>query len=164
MTLDHLISATVYKGYTLVPVNTIGEGKSIPIPDTSTLPDDHIVLSYDSSRTQITLHLQHTLISETLVITSQGQKLYRGLIQGYTEYVQDSLQADSVYTFEIWTENAQGQKSEVQYFQMRTRKEREDKAVEPIEDKVDTLPVEEHQSSVDSTKPDKGDQNDHSKK
>lgn len=123
-TILNLQSAMKYAGYKVVPVNTTGEGTSMTIPNFTTKPSNKMELSYDSTRSDATLHFKHSLSNETLVITSQDQELYRGTIKYFTEYKQDRLQAGSTYTFTIWTENSRGEKSDEEIFKVQTKTDR----------------------------------------
>lgn len=142
--LSSLATATRYKGYTVVPVNTTGEGRSMPIPDVVTLPDPKFNLTFDSTRTSVTIHIDHTLEAEVFVIASQGQELFRGSAKEYHSFVQNQLQPDSTYTFEVWTENELGDQSEKQSIVTRTKKERESVVVqESKEDATEATLIEE---------------------
>lgn len=157
--INQLYSATGYSGYTVVPLNATGEGKAMPVPTVETLPDGEIALSYDSTRTSITLTLKHDLTAEILVIASQGQELYRGSANGYNEYMKDRLQPDATYTFNVWTENKHGDQSNMQTLQAKTKKERADVVVEvPVNDtkqpEVTQVPVIADPDPVDEKQPD----------
>lgn len=157
--IDHLHSATRYSGYTVVPVNATGEGKAMPVPTVETLPDGTITLSYASTRTAITLHLQHKLSTETLVIALQGQELYRGSANGYNKYIQDRLQPDETYTFNVWTENDQGDQSNMQTLHAKTKKERaegvaEAPATDTKQPEVTEEPIVVDPDPIDKKEPD----------
>ncbi|TKJ87212.1 hypothetical protein PaeCFBP13512_18490 [Paenibacillus sp. CFBP13512] len=142
--LSALSTATRYTGYTVVPVNTTGEGRAMPIPDVVTLPDPKFSLTFDSTRTSVTIHVDHTLDAEIFVIASQGHELFRGSAKGYHQFVQDQLHPDSIYTFEVWTENELGNQSEKQSIVTRTKKERESIVVqESKQDDAEATLIEE---------------------
>lgn len=122
--IDQLSSATLYADYSIVPINNAGEGTAMSVPNWVTLPDNTMTISHESTRNSITLHLQHNLTAETLVIASAGKELYRGKAEGYTEFVQSELSPDALYTFKVWTENSAGQVSKVQVLKIYTNKER----------------------------------------
>ncbi len=132
--LEQLESAVRYTDYTVVPVNSTGEGKAMKVPSWVTLPDNTMDISYESTRDRVTLLLQHQLHNEQLVIASQGTELYRGSIQNMDSFMQDRLSAGGTYTFSLWTENELGQASKPHEIVTYTKKER----VQPI-----TPPAEE---------------------
>ncbi|WP_411347067.1 fibronectin type III domain-containing protein [Paenibacillus sp. WLX2291] len=149
--IKQLHSATRYSDYTVVPVNSTGEGKAMLVPTVETLPDGEIALSYDSTKTSITLNLKHDLTAEILVIAAQSQELYRGTINGYAQYVQDRLQPDSIYTFNVWTENENGDRSEVLTLPIKTKKEREELVTEAPAKEMPAPEVTEEPVISDST-------------
>ncbi|WP_322906032.1 S-layer homology domain-containing protein [Paenibacillus sp. SGZ-1009] len=153
--IDKLSSATSYAGYTIVPINDTGAGKPIPVPAWVTLPDSTIKISYDSTRDSITLHLQHSLTAEKLVVAEDGKELYRG--SAISTFVQDGLSPGSAYTFKVWTENAAGQSSQAQLLEIHTHKNRiikpEVPALQQLQPIVDE-PIQSEQTVVPSSQED----------
>ncbi|ARR10748.1 fibronectin type III domain-containing protein [Paenibacillus bovis] len=146
ITLSELDSAQAYSKYIVVPYNSTGEGKPMTVPTFVTKPSPDYTATYTSSRSEVSLDLQHQLDHEILVIASQGKELYRGPVKDYHAYKQDRLQPSSIYTFEIWTENEAGDRSPVVELETRTKKEREtvieQKADTPIDIETPAEPVE----------------------
>lgn len=154
--IEQLSSATSHDGYTVIPVNDSGEGKAMPVPSWETLPDGQMTITHESTRNSITLHLQHQLAAETLVIAEGGKELYRGKAEGYTEFVQSELSPDSLYTFKIWTENAEGQASKAQELKIFTRKERIVQQNVPTTPEIQPIidePVQPEQTTAPSNEP-----------
>ncbi|WP_322922264.1 S-layer homology domain-containing protein [Paenibacillus campi] len=153
--IDKLSSATSYAGYTIVPTNDTGAGKPMPVPAWVTLPDSTFKISYDSTRNSVTLHLQHSLTAETLVVAEDGKELYRG--SAISTFVQDGLSPGSAYTFKVWTENAAGQSSQAQLLEIHTHKNRiikpEVPALQQLQPIVDE-PIQSEQTVVPSSQED----------
>lgn len=122
-TIKELTSATRYTGWTIVPYNSAGSALPLTVPNIETLPSDQVKISIaDQTKKEITLLLEHELVHEMIVITLNGKEIYRG--QDHS-FVATSLQPDKKYTFKVWTENKQGDRSSVISYTAKTNKERE---------------------------------------
>lgn len=131
-TIHSLESATAYSNYTVVPFNDAGEGTKMNVPTFVTKPSNDYKLSYDSDRNSVTIHIDHSANTGTLVVASQGKELFRGPIQDIKDYVVDRLQPGSTYTFEIWMENELNERSEPQILEARTSREKAPKVEEIV--------------------------------
>ncbi|MEW4372918.1 OmpL47-type beta-barrel domain-containing protein [Paenibacillus kandeliae] len=138
--ISGLPSASMITGYTVVPVNSAGNGRALLVPDTMTKPDATFSVSYESTRSTVTLHIAHDLTQEQFVIERQGQEIYRGTSEGFQQYTQEHLQSGSEYTFHIWTENKYGEQSAVVQIVTKTKNEHEASSDEQLADQSSILP------------------------
>lgn len=121
--LDKLSSATSYEGWYIVPLNTAGKGQNLNILSFETLPSNQFkIIDSDSTRSMVTLNIEHSLVKEQLVIELNNKIVFRGLTDIFT---QDKLKADQSYVFKIWSENSKKQASDPISITIRTKKEKE---------------------------------------
>lgn len=113
-----LESAKKYEGWKIIPINNAGEGEAAPVPTFVTLPSSNFKISVTDAKTSsLTLQVESFLVNEIFVYTMNGKELYRGKEKSF---VVNKLDANTSYTFKVWTENSLGDRTEPVSVQGRT--------------------------------------------
>ncbi|KFM92910.1 fibronectin type III domain-containing protein [Paenibacillus macerans] len=108
--IEGLESAKEYDDWKIIPVNDAGEGKAAPVPLFVTLPSSNFEVSViDPTQKTLTVKIDSSLSNEVFVYASGGKVLYRGKDKVITV---SNLVANHPYTFDVWTENSIGEKTE----------------------------------------------------
>ncbi|MCY9763252.1 S-layer homology domain-containing protein [Paenibacillus alvei] len=118
--LQHLESATAYRGYTIVPFNATGEAEQrIGIPAFVTLPSSVFEVHVAAEKqNELKLSIEHKLLNEQFVITLEGKEVYRGQ---EPVYIQKGLKDATTYTFVVYTVNEQGDQSKKKEVKGKTK-------------------------------------------
>lgn len=123
ITISKLSSATSYKDWIVIPFNTSGIARSLKVPHFVTLPSGEFTVSDGgTTKKSVTLDIDHHLINEPIVISLEGKEVYRGQDHSYT---QNELDASTPYTFVVWSENSNGDRSVPTSITLKTKKEHE---------------------------------------
>lgn len=116
--LSGLESARLYNQFRIVPFNESGVGDGVDVPAFVTLPDSNFeVVAKGISTTQIEFSWTLPSMNETLVLSYNGQEIYRGKDLQFTW---SGLERGTVYLVDAWTENEWGVRSEVKQVTART--------------------------------------------
>ncbi|MGG1878804.1 S-layer homology domain-containing protein [Paenibacillus cisolokensis] len=104
-----LESAKEYNDWTIIPINDAGEGQAASVPPFLTMPSTNFTVSVGNPTTSsLTINVDSQLTNEIFVYTQSGKELYRGKDKAFTVR---KLEADQSYTFQVWAENSDGDKT-----------------------------------------------------
>ncbi len=107
--LSGLDTATAYSGYTIRAANSGGESRGYPVPSFMTRPASQFMVSATANRHTANVKLTAPQGQERYTISSAtGKLLFKGTER---EWSIQSLRADTSYTFLVWSENEQGDRS-----------------------------------------------------
>ncbi|MGE7828525.1 fibronectin type III domain-containing protein [Paenibacillus sp. NPDC093718] len=111
VSIDNLESAAKIEGWVLKPFNETGYAETVKIPAFVTKPSgDFSAKVSETKERQLILEFEHELVHESFVVSSKGKEIYRG--EGDVVSINDLI-PNTKHTFDLWTENEIGEKSEV---------------------------------------------------
>ena len=103
--IDNLISATDHIGWSVVPINTTGEGVGATVPTFVTKPLDNYTIIVEPNVHDVTFKIDSLMKNESYVVTLDGKEKYRGKD---TTFTVGGLVSEKEYTFLVSTENSIG--------------------------------------------------------
>ncbi|MBD7970324.1 fibronectin type III domain-containing protein [Paenibacillus gallinarum] len=107
--IDGYKSASMITGWSIIPFNEVGTSATIVVPDIYTLPSDKYKVMIQGSRDrELEFIFDHELQNEIFVVQYRGNEVYRGTDKSFRL---PNLMYGSRYSFDVWTENAIGDKS-----------------------------------------------------